>query len=198
MSPAVTPQPEELAIYPGRPKTGKTTLAISHWNALVRVAGAGLIVDSAGANNFKSLPHARTVDEAWQLLYSDPPHHAIYTPRNLEDFINLIQGVGRAANEASAPRPVLVDEFWRWVYPWVHPDILDFTVAHRHRLPGVALLMTMTYLGHVRSDLVNLADHVYIFAQQSAAAIERIEREYRIPRESLPAFPPPGQYIHWP
>lgn len=184
-----------MAIYTGRPKTGKTTLALAHWGRIA--VPAGLIIDSVGAKNFILEPHAETMEEIARLLYGDPPRHAIFTPHDTGEFIEVMEGLARASR-AGHTRPVLIDEVWRWVYPWPDPKIIDIFVAHRHRLRESAVLCTCTYLGHIRSDLINTADHVYIFAQQVAASFERIEREYGIPRDRLPTFPPPGRFIHWP
>jgi hypothetical protein len=125
--------------------------------------------------------------------------HVVYLPPSQEEFENLLAGL-KAASLAGGRAIVVIDEIYRWAYPYPSPLLRECFQAHRHVWENLTVLYTSQYVGYLQSDLLNCIDAAYIFRTQSFRSLKRIEEEYGVPPEQVEALhfpPPPLDYLYW-
>ena len=102
-----------VSFYVGMTKTGKTFRAIEHLKAaIVSNGNPGLILDMIGAENFKDMPHEKTVDDVRVKLYGSPRTNAVYRPRgDGEETAEILRSLN---DDRLGGVNVLIDEIY-WV-----------------------------------------------------------------------------------
>lgn len=178
-----------LAWYIGIPGAGKTTLATAHAADLVRRTGwPVLCIDSQGVAQLDGIPRARSpraaVDQVWTAR-----QHAAFIPETDAD----VRYVAETALERG--RVVLIiDEaaFWLTAHDR-HSPMLRLMRAHRHA--RVHLLATTQHLsGDIPQEVLSCAPLLHVFRCTSPAALDRLERDYAIPRTVVASLPR-GKYL---
>ena len=177
-------QASGVAWYVGIPGSGKTTLATAHAAELVRRKGWPVVcIDSQGVAQLASIPRVASprdvVEHAWRLR-----RHCAFIPESDED----VRSIARAA--LTTGRVVLlIDEAAYWLTAHDrHSPLLRLMRAHRHA--NVCILLTTQHLsGDVPQEALACAPVLHVFRCESPAALERLERDYRIPPERIASLP---------
>lgn len=178
-----------VSLYLGIPGSGKTTLArrrageeVSKYNLPC------LVLDSEGANNLADIPRAMTLQDVFDRLYNGR-QNVRYMPEGEEDVERLAAGVRAGRNLV-----FLIDEFGYWAsYRKILPSIARILRGHRHA--NIYLHATTQYLSDLAPLALQCYDNLYVFRNQSARGIERLQDEYLIPPEKIQNLPP-GDCIH--
>lgn len=179
-----------VAWYIGQPGAGKTTLAAAHACDLVSATGWPLVcIDSAGVAQLEHVPRAQTAEEAICAAW-DRREHVAFTPRAEND----VERVARASL-GGGHVVLLVDEaaFWISSRRGTGSSLLRLMRAHRHAKVYL-LLTTQHFSADVPQEAISCAPEIYVFACQSPAVLDRLEREYALSREVVKALPR-GRYI---
>lgn len=186
--------PKGIGVFVGTTGTGKTYLA---WKLLKRLRRRRhipcLLIDSAGAENFRSEPHARTLQEvAFQL--NDPEKGIVYwTPENvLEVDAFIAQLLLLAKQGKGVPIGIMIDEVSFWTVESRSKELRKLCRLWRH--VEATLFITSQ---HVSGDLgqVMLACNplLFLFQTTSPTSVEWIEKNCRISEELTRSIP----LRHW-
>jgi hypothetical protein len=173
-------------LYVGCPLAGKTLLASIHFVELIRARGVpGIVVDSEGATNFASMPHAASVEDLIERVWTRGETCAII-PEDSSD-------VDRVAEACRFPGDVVF--FLDECAPWISRGrgtggpLLRLLRTCRHR--GTDILLTTQHLsGDIPSEVFACAPEVYVFRTTSWPALERLAQQYRLDPIQLQALPP--------
>ena len=185
-----------VSFYVGMTGTGKTYLAEQHLRAAVSENGnPALILDMIGAENFRAFPHERTVDDVLVKLYGKPRTHATYRPRSEEETAQIFRAIGGETGTAGALGGVnvLVDEiFWVPCKPQkIAPDFSKAIRGWRHGDLGPSVfLLTSQRPGDLHGDGYAARSRMYVFRPSEGRDVDRIEKDFGVPREKLLALPP--------
>lgn len=149
--------------YVGAPQHGKTTLAIREMRELARDHGlVPLIVDSRGAANFASTPHASSVRAVCELVWGQA-RETVYTPRDQKDLDALLRAV-RGAKRCA----LLIDEISAWKFSGELEALLR-TWSHAK----TAVLVTSQHVtGDLGQKFLACAPHCRVFRSTAPASIE--------------------------
>lgn len=171
----------EAAWYVGIPRAGKTRLAVSHAVVAARETGwPVLAIDSQGVSNFKGWPHARTAAAAIESVWGQRSTVA-FMPNDAGDMEQIIQATLRAGRVH-----LLVDEaaYWLDSRRGRGGSMLRILRTFRH-LPAHVLLTTQHLSGDVPQEALSCAPSLYVFRCTAPAVLDRLEREYAVPRATV-------------
>lgn len=177
-------EPDSLAWYFGIPGAGKTTLSTLHAAELVRVRRwPVLCVNTIGASQLSSIPHSNSCAAAARRVYVEK-QHASCQPRCQEEFDELVELAiehGRTT--------LLVDEAASWIDAHDrHSPLLRAMRGRRHF--DVALLLTTQHMsGDCPQEALSCSPTLYVFNCDSPAVLERMKRDYGIPKELIAQLP---------
>lgn len=177
--------------YIGKPGAGKTTLAASHAAELVAITGYPVLcIDSAGVAQLKGIPRVRDGSAAVTAAFVER-RHAAFTPRDASEVEYVC-----AATIMRGCVVLLVDEAAFWISSRKNsaPSLLRLMRAHRHSRAFV-LLTTQHFSADVPQEAISCAPDLYVFACESPAVLDRLERDYGLDRSQVAALAR-GRFIH--
>ena len=182
--PADVPVSSGVEWFIGKPGAGKTTLAAARAAALVSSTGFPVFcIDSAGVAQLDHIPRARSLAAALDSVFR-LRQHSSFTPRDGEE----VETIARQALDRG--RVILfVDEaaFWLSSRKNSAPSLLRLMRAHRHSQVHV-LLTTQHFSADVPQEAISCAPVLNVFACESPAVLDRLERDYGLDRAAVKAL----------
>ena len=184
-----------IAYYVGGTGTGKTTLMCEHGvGRAAERAVPVMLLDSEGVVGRDKVDAvtAPDVESALSLLYVEG-RHVRFVPKDQEEVGALARGI-RAGGDCV----FLVDEVSYWARGGVIvEDLARLYRVHRHS--RVDIYSTSQYPADIAPLIWNVKTEVYIFRNESMAAVERLSKECWLSKEQAASVPtlPDMKYIPW-
>lgn len=190
-------EPYSIRWFVGKPKSGKTTLALIESVRLSRESGNPLLViDSDHVPQLSGVPHVASVDQAIQRVWGDRATCA-YTPTDIGPRgYREVAALCRAVLEGKDVC-LLIDEAHNWLVAQSgsSADLVSLMRKAQHARMH-ALLSTQHLTGDVPQAARTCTDHAYIFRNDSEPVLKTLAKPpFEIPPRVVLALPQFG-FVH--
>jgi len=179
-------------LYAGIPKSGKSTLCLSHTAADILATGRpAFVLDPETVDTYRGLHHAAKPGDVKEWLFGQGVSIAYTHPKEQEIFIGGKRVTVGGPNEIETPVnevvaggnvTLLADEVHYYSSPhYVSKAIEHAARAHRHH--KMRLRLNTQRLADLNEDLKGCATVVYIFRLMAGPDSETAWKRWRIPEE---------------